>query len=152
MQLGPTATALAIGPTATATNCNWDQLQLRMRPTATGTNCNRDQLQLWLGDVMATCHRDDCALGPGRPAALSDPLCGPDPGPAKLPEPTRRARVIFLFLFATWRSDPMPLDEGPRISWSAFILSFFVVLTTSAISEPSSDKDVSSGTLLCMLS
>ena len=58
-QLQPTATAdncnrdqLQLGPTATGTNCNstnncncnWDQLQLR--PTTTATNCNCDQLQL----------------------------------------------------------------------------------------------------------
>ena len=35
------------------------------------------------------------------------------------------------------------LDQGPRISWSAFLLSFFVVYAASNISESRTDKYVS---------
>ena len=44
---------------------------------------------------------------------------------------------------------PAP-DEGPRISWSAYLPSFYVVATVSYIYEPSTESDrddiVSSGT------
>ena len=43
------------------------------------------------------------------------------------------------------------LDEGPRMSRSAFRLSFYAVYTASDISELSSDRHVSSGTLFCVL-
>ena len=36
------------------------------------------------------------------------------------------------------------LDQGPRISWSASLLSFVVVYAASNISELCSDKDLSS--------
>ena len=52
--------SVAIGPTATATNCTWGQLHLR--PTATGTNCSNDQLQLQPTATATNCNCDQLQL------------------------------------------------------------------------------------------
>ena len=118
---------MQLGPTATTTNCNWGQLQLRptaclqLQPTATATKCNCDQLQM---RSTATVINFNWMSG------------------------SRFKKEMFCFYH---EPTPMPaLDEGPRIFWSAFLLSFFVVYTLFA--EPCTDKDdiVSCGTF-CIL-